>query len=147
MAMFTTKHTSPMSTPPKTPSERRNLRFAIGLFVLVIAGVAAMMAFVPDDHPEANVKTTLNVGDSCYVNETYYGAVTDDAQNQLTEAVLAKDQAGIDALTTRRLVLPLLKGTRATLLKPGIMHRQVKLTTGKWAGQTVYLPTEYVTAL
>lgn len=161
-------------TPATTPVRRKPGPCAIGCLIAIGAFLllAVIGSMLPDDKPvqtqekkhsavskhktrasktkehKEQAPGVLMTGDLCYLSsggkDPVPLAATEDLLNKFTDACVAKDYEGIALMEQQGEIIIVQPGTKARLLKNGIMRRQVRVMSGPHYPAAGWLAAEFV---
>jgi hypothetical protein len=76
------------------------------------------------------------------LRQTIAGAVSEEVFDRLSTLKVAGDRQGIESLFAVGLVVPLESGTRYRVIDPGILVSEVKIESGPYVGNYLFVAAE-----
>lgn len=112
----------------------KKLKYLLSLLTFLVFVLAAGGS---DDSSSSN---TPQVGEMCKMTHSCFGAVSEDAYDEVIKCCNAKDDAGMAQLVSLGLAAPVNEGEQGKVLELGFLKTQVRFDNGV----ALYVPTDYV---
>lgn len=119
----------------------KKLKYLLSLLTFAVFILAAGGSDDSSSNPNSFSSSDVpGVGEMCTMTSDCFGAVSEDAFDEVTKCSTAKDEVGIQLLIAAGQAAVVHQGDRGKVLDLGILKTQVRFEDGT----ALYVPTDFV---